>query len=387
MKIIIGSDLAPTRNNCSLFKSGKLLTKIDKNFQNKWFDSDYRVFNLEIVLGDECMLKPIKKAGPNLLAKKECINGIRELKPNLVLLANNHIFDYGIEGLDSTINILSDNNIKYTGIIDNINATYHPYIFEKDGLRVGIFNVCENEFSSATLNNKGTNSLIESKCYYEILSCKKELDRLIVIFHGGKEFYQYVSPNLRRICRGFIDFGADCVIVQHTHCIGCREKYKGKEILYGQGNFIFNNDEYVSDKELLASSLLVEINITNTKISVDYIPLQRDKELISISQNSQIINSFEMRSNQILDEKFLLNEYERFIEKNLITYLKIFDRQNLVRRFLYKFLDKKIYLKTYKDKYCLGILNSIECEAHREIVINGFKKIIGDYDNDKEYKN
>ena len=33
--------------------------------------------------------------------------------------------------------------------------------------------------------------------------------------------------------------GADVVICQHSHCIGCYEEYQGCYILYGQGNFHF----------------------------------------------------------------------------------------------------------------------------------------------------
>ena len=33
--------------------------------------------------------------------------------------------------------------------------------------------------------------------------------------------------------------GADVVLCQHSHCIGCYEQYEGAHILYGQGNFHF----------------------------------------------------------------------------------------------------------------------------------------------------
>ena len=60
------------------------------------------------------------------------------------------------------------------------------------------------------------------------------------IINGGKEHYRYPSPDLQKICRKFIDKGADLVVCQHSHCIGCEEKYNHGTIVYGQWNFLFD---------------------------------------------------------------------------------------------------------------------------------------------------
>lgn len=71
-------------------------------------------------------------------------------------------------------------------------------------------------------------------------------DYTIVLYHGGKEHYRFPSPNLQKYCRKFIEKGANIVICQHSHCIGCEENYKNGKIIYGQGNFLFDDsdDEY-----------------------------------------------------------------------------------------------------------------------------------------------
>ena len=68
-------------------------------------------------------------------------------------------------------------------------------------------------------------------------------DYTIVLYHGGKEYYRYPSPNLQRVCRYMIEKGTDLVICQHSHCIGCEENYLSGKIVYGQGNFIFDCDD------------------------------------------------------------------------------------------------------------------------------------------------
>mgnify|MGYP004504972145 FL=1 len=384
MEIIIASDLAPTKTNSHIFQTDEILKKIDKNFKNEWFNADFRILNLETVLGKKENLKPINKAGPNIIADSKCIYGIKKLNPDLVLLSNNHILDYGEKGLNNTLKILNENNINYTGIINSINEEYNGYIFEIENIKFGIYNVCENEFSVATSKSKGANPLIESKVYLEIQKLKKTVDYLIVVFHGGKEFYRYPTPNLQRICRSFVDFGADAVIVQHTHCIGSEEIYKDKTILYGQGNFIFYNDEYVNDTSVLDTALLVKIIIEDKKLKIKYIPIERCEGLVKISDNKSIIKEFENRSNDIKKENFINKNYEEFAKEMLNTYLKVFDRKKIINRLINKFFIHHFYEKIYKNDDYIGISNIIECEAHRELLITGLKAKIKELEKKNE---
>ena len=70
----------------------------------------------------------------------------------------------------------------------------------------------------------------------KIKDIKKNCNYLIVVYHGGKEFYRYPSPYLKELCEFFTKIGADIVICQHSHCIGAQEKLDDKTIIYGQGN-------------------------------------------------------------------------------------------------------------------------------------------------------
>ena len=63
--------------------------------------------------------------------------------------------------------------------------------------------------------------------------------RVIVLYHGGLEKYRYPSPQLRRVCRKFVEKGADLVVCQHSHSVGCMEAFGGGNIVYGQGNLLF----------------------------------------------------------------------------------------------------------------------------------------------------
>lgn len=371
MKIIIGGDLVPTKNNEKIFSSGKLVNSLDKKITNIWFDSDYRVFNLECVLGEENELKPISKNGPNLIAPSSVIKGIIELKPSLLCLANNHIMDFGNKGLDSTLNILKVNHMNYTGIINNIKEEILSPIFEEDSLRVGLYNLCENEFSVATRNNRGANCWHLNKNLNEIKSLKEKVDHLIVIFHGGKEFYRYPSPSQQELAHLIIDSGADFLVYQHTHCIGCEEIYKGRTIVYGQGNFIFQGgkDEYWN------SELLIQLDITKEKIIVKYHPIEVCDNFIKYSNNENILNDFYYRTEKIKDNHFIENEYNKYSINFLYNYLYNLHGMSFFNRVMHKLKFKKYFIKKYNLKTLLAIENIVECEAHRELLINGIKEL------------
>lgn len=166
MKIIIAEDLVPTESNIELFKRHDFIKNLNLDFQKIWCEADFRVFNLECPLYNN--RKPIKKTGPNLSAPIDTINGIKSLNPSLILLANNHILDHGEDGLKSTVDTLSKNNINYTGIINNNSDEMVAHYFEKENKKVGIYNLCENEFTVAGKNSRGANPYDGIKNYLEI---------------------------------------------------------------------------------------------------------------------------------------------------------------------------------------------------------------------------
>lgn len=383
MSIIIGADLVPTKSNMKYFEEGKIENLIDKELLKKLQEVDYRIFNLEVPLTDK--ETPIIKCGPNLIASTKSILGIKKIGVNFFTLANNHILDQGEEGLRSTINILKKNNIEFAGAGENLNSLKKSFIFELKKKKIGIYCCAEHEFSIATLENMGANpfDLLESLDYIEKL--KKEVDYLIVLYHGGKEHYRYPSPNLQKVCRKMIEKGVDLVICQHSHCIGCEEKWKNGIIVYGQGNFLFDDEE----DEYWQTSLLIEIK---ENFQVEYIPIEKNKCSVKLAQKNKekILKEFYRRSEEIKQEKFIKEEYEKIAKKEFFKYLNMIqgNRYNsLFFRILNKIsgyrlkesLVKKIYLKKEITKLC----NILECEVHRETFLNAIKINL----RDKEEKN
>jgi len=370
LKILSGGDLVPTESNFELFNSANTAELFGVDLLEVLKKADFRVFNLEVPLTDQ--EAPIIKCGPNLIAPTSTINGIKQIQTDLLTLANNHILDQGEQGLYSTIKVLEENDVDYVGAGSNLNEAAQPYIWERNGIRVGIYACAEHEFTIATKNSPGANPFDPLESLDHIHDLANKCDHLIILYHGGKEHYRYPSPDLQKICRKIVDKGANLVVCQHSHCIGAFEKYNGGTIVYGQGNFLFDH----SESEFWQTSLLLNVILTDGSMSVKYIPIVKQGNGVRLAnkqQSEEILKGFNERSKQILDEGFVQQEYNKFADQMLNGYLTAFQGNNLFFRVLNKLSGHKLATKLYTNYSLTVIQNFVECEAHRELVLAGLK--------------
>lgn len=372
-RIIIGADLVPTKSNQELFERGdaeKLigveLTKILKN-------ADFTIFNLEVPLADK--ETPIDKWGPNLVAGAASVKGLQAVNPHFFSLANNHILDQGEQGLLSTISLLDEAGIRHAGAGRNLADASKPYIYEKTGSKIGIYCCAEHEFSIAEGDRAGVNPFDSLESLDHIACLKARNDYVIVLYHGGKEHYPYPSPYLQKVCRKIVEKGADLVVCQHSHCIGCEEKWRGGTIVYGQGNFLFD----LSEEECWQTGLLIELRIDRNNAKINYLPLVKDKNTIRAAQGIErqtILDSFRKRSEEILKPDFITGRYQVLAEEMQYEYLKLLagkTTKNVFFRVInklsgYSFMSKYLE-KKYPKRERTALQNYIECEAHRELLI------------------
>lgn len=373
MNLLIGSDLVPTEINIDLFNKGDVESLLGKALADLWSKADIRTFNLETPLTD--VEDPIDKQGPNLIAPTSTIQGIKELNPTLITLANNHILDQGKQGLKSTSSLLEKYDIDFIGAGDNLTEASKPYIIKKNGISIGIYTCAENEFTIATKKAPGANPFDPLESLDHISELKSKCDYVIVLYHGGKEHYRYPSPYLQKVCRKIIEKGADLVVCQHSHCIGSFEEYEKGTIIYGQGNFIFNK----YDNEFWNTSLLIEVQIEG-KVTIKYHPIVKNRKGIELATGitaEDILESFYMRSNEILQSEFIEEEYEKLAREHNLNYIrKVAGFGKWKSRFDRKLLNDMFVNLKFDKKKLLVMQNYIECEAHRELFLKGLKSKI-----------
>ena len=372
MYFLIGADIVPTKNDQEYFESGKVKDLAGEELYGLLQESSYNIFNLETPLADQDT--PILKQGPNLRASTKSARGFRELRVDLFTLANNHILDQGEKGLTSTIGALEQEKIAHFGTGRNLSETVRTHVFAFGDKKIGVYACTENEFSVAVEDSAGANPYDPLWSFDHVTALKEEADYVIVLYHGGKEHFRYPSPGLQKTCRRFIDKGADLVICQHSHCIGCEENYQNGTIVYGQGNFLFD----YRDEECWKTGILIRVD---EGFQISYVPFAKagiGVRLAAGEQGDCILKAFRERSEEIKKEGFVEDNYRKYAALKLTEYLSaIAPKRSLLFRVVNKLTGYRFGEWYVKRKYDLPgmvrIANYVECETHRELLLQALK--------------
>ncbi|MCD8291997.1 MAG: CapA family protein [Prevotella sp.] len=368
MKIVIAGDILPTEKNEKIFEGGGNSEYLfGKELLKLFKEADFKVANLEGVFIDNG--QPIDKSGPCIKASTKSIEGLLPLGISAFSLANNHSLDFGMKGLLHTVSELDKYGIPCFGYGNNLKEARRPFITTVDGIKIGVYACAEYEFTIATETTGGVNPFDELEIGDDISDLKKQVDYLIVLYHGMKEYYRYPAPYIQKRCRKLIDKGADMVCCQHSHCVGCMEKYHDGTILYGQGDFMFCRAE----NEYRANGLLVSITLPEKEVC--FLPVVRNGNRIHLANDDEkgsILEPFYWRSEEILLPGFIQKQYDSFAEKMLRNY-------ELNSMGIIGHLLRKAHLTRYAHKFIskgndLFQLNALRCEAHRDVYITGLKK-------------
>ena len=379
ISIIIGGDIVPSFGNVEAFKQGQISEIIDGECEKLLKYADFRVFNLETPLTDE--LSPINKEGAAFAVSTLSVNGLKALGANVIGVANNHCRDQGAAAMKKTLDILAENGIETVGHGIDYKDCVSTAFVSKDGITVAIIACCEVEF---TVFGDGEVGALPYHDYYvnkAIEQAKTRADAVIVTYHGGKEYYRYGAPYLRERCRLMIDCGADIVLCQHSHCIGCREEYNGGTVLYGQGNFIFRQKNNLPETK---EGLLVKLSVDKQYLNVEYVPIyldETDRACVALGEKKEaILRAFDERSEYFSKTGGAPEDYLRFALEKKSTYYSRFRGSASLLRFVHKILNRlgrNIYSK--RDK--LAIRNLLQNEAHRDVFIRSLEYENGNADN------
>jgi len=201
---------------------------------------DLYLANLEgPVLPAEHDLVPHPKAGPSLFSC-ELPNGIGQF---VFALANNHIMDYGIPGLEATLKLLNRRGFKTCGASKDVHDARRPIVVEDNGVQVGIISCCEAQFGVARRNSAGV-AEFGPWVYRAIRDLRETAGAVIVSAHAAVEDSPWPSPYIRELYRAFIDAGATVVHGHHAHVPQGYEAYGDGVIFYGMGNFAVDPDKW-----------------------------------------------------------------------------------------------------------------------------------------------
>jgi poly-gamma-glutamate capsule biosynthesis protein CapA/YwtB (metallophosphatase superfamily) len=158
-------------------------------------------------------------------------------------LGNNHIMDFGDQGLFSTLSVLDALNVRHCGAGGNREEAEAPAIVQLHGLKIGFlaFSYTFPDEFWAGERTPGTAYGRPDRMKKNIEALKQKVDRVVVSFHWGEERSTMVKTYQHDAAHAVIDWGADLVVGHHPHVLQGLEWYKGKLIAYSLGNFVFGS--------------------------------------------------------------------------------------------------------------------------------------------------
>lgn len=369
-RIIIGGDVMPSGVNEPAFRNGDA-DVILGDLLPDFIKSDLTIVNLECPLLRWC--SPTLKSGPVLGVPESCVAGLKASGINVVGLANNHTMDHGAAGLQNTLDVCAAAGIDCVGAGDNLQAASRIGIRNVKGTRVGILALAENEFGIATRTRSGVCPLDPIVFSRAIFAQRNEYDSLIVMIHGGNEFYRFPRPSLQQTCRFLIELGADLVVCQHSHIVGCYEVYDGRYIVYGQGNFICAGENKPS---FWNEGLLIRLDIEKRQPPKFFtIPIVQSVggEPGARRMQGDRFHAFHRqlrdRCSEIVDPLAVERRWDDFCERQRVLYLRRFGAPHRFFRLLDRYTGLTQYLLS-RPRIRLDQLNLLRCESHREVLLN-----------------
>ena len=270
LKILFAGDAMFDRHIRQMAQKDGYNSIIDQPLRELLLSHQLVVVNLEGPITDQPSVSLGSEAGStnNFIFTFEpaVANFLAEHNIKLVNLGNNHITNFGKEGIVSTLNYLYQEKIEHFGWVasspdlEEFNQEF--LVLELNDYLLGFVNF--NQFS-----NQSFDQTLET-----VKQMKNQVDFLIVYTHWGTEYAPEPNAVIKDQAHKLVEIGADLIIGSHPHVIQPYEDYLDARIYYSLGNFIF--DQYFSDE--VSRGLLVQLELKKEQVENN-----QEKEIIKPS--------------------------------------------------------------------------------------------------------
>lgn len=212
---------------------------------------DVRLINLECAVTTEDEFAPDKAVHYRMNpANMPCLTAVR---PDVCALANNHVLDFGRQGLVGTLEALEGAGLRGVGAGRDAERAHQPAVVrDEHGDRVLVFS-CGMASSgipadwAATADRPGISYLPDASesgaavLASRVRATKRPGDIVIVSLHWGSNWGYGVTPDQVTFAHRLIDAGVDVLHGHSSHHPRPIEVYRDRLILYGCGDLI---DDY-----------------------------------------------------------------------------------------------------------------------------------------------
>lgn len=285
--LMLGRDYNNKNTFDSKFKTDNIYSMYDKKLFDSYLNScDLLIGNLETTITNS--LNKVNKTF-NFRTGTEHKKFIKLNKMQYMSIANNHILDYGKEGMIDTINNLDSLNIKYSGAGININDAKKPAIFNINGKIIGVLGCADHYSEWMASKNKHGIYYVDYNDYQELLRHIKRIkiehgiDLLILSIHWGSNYAKGIKNKYKKFANDVINAGIDIIHGHSSHHVKCIDNTSKNVIIYGMGDFI--NDYAIDDHYRNDLGMIVKIIINNDIFIASIIPTKIIDKKVMIIDN------------------------------------------------------------------------------------------------------
>ena len=275
----------------------KLFERID----DLLFSRDIAYTNFESPITSQSLVKEVigDRAPPIeccSIEQFDIVKGHAGRSFDIMNITNNHIFDMGLEGVETTIENLIRNEIIDSGTNARPEDYGYAKILIKNGVKIG--------FAAVTFGLNGhvvpkgeeyriyTAKLLSTKCPPDIENikmqieyCKQEkCDFIVASLHWGFEFEFFPRMVQVEVARELIEFGADTIICHHPHVIQPVEYYRTQRdlnriaiIAYSLGSLLWG-----FGAPHIALSLILNLTIAKGRLHGDDVSYVSDVNVMPV---------------------------------------------------------------------------------------------------------
>ncbi len=163
-----------------------------------------------------------------------------------VSLSNNHATDYGLPGLERTLETLDAEGVAWFGAGRTESEARAGIVGRGPGTPtiayLGYDDIGEVIWAEGERGGVARASVDAIAEDVARMRARGDVDFVVVTLHAGTEYTREVTARQRELARAAIDAGADLVVGTHPHVLQEVEEYGGGLILYSLGNFVFDLD-------------------------------------------------------------------------------------------------------------------------------------------------
>lgn len=266
------------RKDDSTFNFKPVFREIKKYFDN----SDVVIGNLEtVIFGNE-----IDYSGyPVFNTPEDFLKGLKYAGFDILVTANNHIYDHRGNGVVNTIDFIRKNDMQSSGAYKTQTERESIKLFEKSGLQFALlsYTYAVNLYEIPKKNKFMVNLIDHELIKSDIEKAKDQnADLIIVYFHFGTEYSRSENNYQKNIVEKAISYGADVIIGAHPHTLQPIEFYKTNNanidsgfVAFSLGNFVSNQRWRYSDGGMVLNFSITK-NFSTNKSKLDkvrYLPI------------------------------------------------------------------------------------------------------------------